>query len=216
MLYKLDAGFGVAKEEHIFAWWTETHRGKTSPQGQCPICLLPLGSPMPSLIRENDKGGRCRGLTSVSHNFFHSDSSFTIGRYIGYRIVGVCTLSAGKSLFQGEARMQRRINQQMPIKCLLLEVGHCLTVCQKMQGLKEAFKSFMRLLALKRNLSISYSLRAPQGDLSCPRAASRRGESRHFSFSHCLPEAPSTPSNGLHRHSFPFITNPGGNRSMSC
>lgn len=92
MLYKLDAGFGVAKEEHIFAWWTETHRGKTSPQGQCPICLLPLGSPMPSLIRENDKGGRCRGLTSVSHNFFHSDSSFTIGRYIGYRIVGVCTL----------------------------------------------------------------------------------------------------------------------------
>lgn len=128
-------------------------------QGQCPIGPLPLGSPIPSLIRENDKGERCRGLTSVSDNFFHSASSVTIGSYIDYyQIVGVCTLSAGKSLFQGEAGMQRSINQQVPVKCLLLEVGHCLPVCQRRQGLKEAFKSLMQLLALKLNLSVSYSL----------------------------------------------------------
>lgn len=99
-------------------------------------------------------------LTSVSDNFFYSASSFTISRYIDYyQIVGICTLTAGNSLFQREAGMQRSINQQMPVKCLLLEVGHCLTVCQRRRGLKEAFKSFMQLLALKLNLSVSYSPR---------------------------------------------------------
>ena len=128
------------------------------------------------------------------HNFFHLASSFTICRYLGYyQNVGVGTHSAGKSQLQREPRMQRAVNQQVLIKCLLLEVGHGLSACQRTQGLKEDFESVMLVLAFKFNLPVWCSLQAPQGGL--PSALEQPAgllSTITFSFYGCLPEAPST------------------------
>lgn len=67
------------------------------------------------------------------------------------------------------------------------EVNQPANVCQvptagsRTQGLKETFTCFMQLLALKLNLSVSYSLESTSGRPSGPRAASRRGESQSLS-----------------------------------
>lgn len=68
-----------------------------------------------------------RELTSLC-NSIHLTSSFTISRYLGqYQNVGVYTHSAGQLLSQPVPRKQKPNSQQVLIKYVMFEVGHCLT-----------------------------------------------------------------------------------------
>lgn len=100
------------------------------------------------------------------HNFFHSASSFTICRYLGYyQNLGVSTLSQQITVPMSAKNADTNHQSTVFIRCLLLLVGHCLTDPQRTQGLKETVKSILLPRALKFNLPASYSF-SPLGGLA--------------------------------------------------
>lgn len=86
------------------------------------------------------------------HNFFCSVSSFTICRYLGYyQNVGVCTLCWQILVPSSAKNLETNPQSTMLIKCLLFGVGHCLTDCQRTQGLKKTHQSILLPWDLKFN-----------------------------------------------------------------
>lgn len=99
-----------------------------------------------------------RELTSLC-NSIHLTSSFTISRYLGqYQNVGVYTHSAGQLLSQPVPRKQKPNSQQVLIKYVMFEVGHCLTGLTdlKVAGKKIYFVSLDFMLRQHASCSINH------------------------------------------------------------
>lgn len=135
--------------------------------------------------------------------------------------MGVCTL-CWQITVAGRAKNAETSQSTTAYQVPVLEVGHCLPVCQRTQdqkgdtGPERAFKSIMLFLALKCNLPVSCSLQTPWAPSKGPRAASRRGESHVFLILPPHPRGSTSPSAELDRHSSSFIADSGGNQPMPC
>ena len=123
--------------------------------------------------------------------------------------MGVYTLSAGKSLFQWVPGLQRPINQQVLIECLLLGGGHYLTVCKGHRVWKRR-QSYSAASGFKTQPACLCSYNTSRRSSKCLRVASRRGESHLFFIPPLLykhTRGSIDPSDGLDQYRSSFIAN---------